>query len=72
MLLRYRHWVKNDEVRAIIIAAMGYTWEVDLQIFMKRAWALASSYGTQGFHKQRIKQFILADEAQLGAGSTFM
>ena len=51
--------------------AMGYTWEVDLQIFMKRAWSLASSYGTQGFHKQRIKQFILADEAQLGAGSTF-
>lgn len=51
--------------------AMGYTWEVDLQIFMKRAWALASSYGTRGFHKQRVKQFILADDAQLGAGSTF-
>ena len=25
--------------------AMGYTWEVDLHIFMKKAWALANSYG---------------------------
>ncbi|WP_067522352.1 acyl-CoA dehydrogenase family protein [Endozoicomonas ascidiicola] len=51
--------------------AMGYTWEVDLQIFMKNTWALVSSYGSQGFHKQRIKQFVLAEGSQLGAGSTF-
>ncbi|WP_299726307.1 acyl-CoA dehydrogenase family protein [uncultured Endozoicomonas sp.] len=52
--------------------AMGYTWEVDLQIFMKSAWAMASSYGSQGFHKQRIKQFVLAGDVFLGAGSTFV
>jgi alkylation response protein AidB-like acyl-CoA dehydrogenase len=51
--------------------AMGYTWEVDLHIFMKRAWALNSSYGTAGFHKQRIAQFVFSDEAKLGAGNTF-
>ncbi|WP_295875740.1 acyl-CoA dehydrogenase family protein [uncultured Zhongshania sp.] len=51
--------------------AMGYTWEVDLHIFMKRAWALNSSYGTAGFHKQRIAEFVFSDEAKLGAGNTF-
>lgn len=51
--------------------AMGYTWEVDLHIFMKRAWALNSSYGSAGFHKQRIAQGILCEGARLGAGQTF-
>lgn len=51
--------------------AMGYTWEVDLHIFMKRAWAFNSSFGTAGFHKQRVAAAILADGAQLGAGATF-
>jgi hypothetical protein len=50
---------------------MGYTWEVDLHIFMKRAWALNSSYGTAGFHKQRLAEFVFSDEAKLGAGNTF-
>ena len=51
--------------------AMGYTWEVDLHIFMKRAWAFNSSFGTAGFHKQRVAAAILADDAPLGAGATF-
>ncbi|MBA6414257.1 acyl-CoA/acyl-ACP dehydrogenase [Parahaliea sp. F7430] len=51
--------------------AMGYTWEVDLHIFMKKAWALAGSFGDTGFHKQRIAEHIFADGAALGAGTTF-
>ena len=51
--------------------AMGYTWEVDLHIFMKRAGAFNSSFGTAGFHKQRVAAAILADDAPLGAGATF-
>lgn len=51
--------------------AMGYTWEVDLHIFMKKAWALAGSFGDSGFHKQRIAARIFAEDAALGAGSTF-
>jgi alkylation response protein AidB-like acyl-CoA dehydrogenase len=34
--------------------AMGYTWEVDLHIFMKRAWALANTWGDAGYHKSRV------------------
>ncbi len=52
--------------------AMGYTWEVDLHIFMKKAWALANSWGGAGFHKNRIATVILSDGAPLGAGNTFL
>ncbi|MBN7795154.1 acyl-CoA dehydrogenase family protein [Parahaliea mediterranea] len=51
--------------------AMGYTWEVDLHIFMKKAWAMAGTFGDTGFHKQRVAEHIFADGAVLGAGTTF-
>ena len=51
--------------------AMGYTWEVDLQMFMKRAWALDAAWGDRGFHKARVADTILADGAVLGPGHTF-
>lgn len=52
--------------------AMGYTWEVDLHIFMKRAWALDGTWGDRAFHKQRVAEFVLSDTAPLGAGETFV
>jgi alkylation response protein AidB-like acyl-CoA dehydrogenase len=51
--------------------AMGYTWEVDLHIFMKKAWALANTWGDTGFHKSRVAERIFAPGAALGAGATF-
>ena len=51
--------------------AMGYTWEVDLQMFMKRAWVLDASWGDRAFHKQRMAETLLAEEALLGPGATF-
>ena len=51
--------------------AMGYTWEVDLHIFMKKAWALANTWGDAGFHKTRVGERIFAPGAALGAGATF-
>ena len=51
--------------------AMGYTWEVDLHIFMKKAWALANTGGDAGFHKTRVADRIFAPGATLGAGATF-
>ena len=50
---------------------MGYTWEVDLHIFMKKAWALANSWGGEGFHKSRVAQYVFGDDARIGAGATF-
>lgn len=51
--------------------AMGYTWEADLQMFMKRTWALQASWGTAEFHRQRVANDILADGAAIGPQYTF-
>jgi alkylation response protein AidB-like acyl-CoA dehydrogenase len=52
--------------------AMGYTWEVDLHIFMKKAWALANTWGDAGYHKSRIASTLFSEGAALGAGNTFL
>lgn len=54
-----------------IHGAMGYTWEVDLQMFMKRAWVLDAAWGDRSFHKERLAEALLADGAPLGPGATF-
>lgn len=51
--------------------AMGYTWEVDLQMFMKRAWALDSAWGDRAFHQSRLGESLLGSDALLGPGATF-
>lgn len=51
--------------------AMGYTWEMDLQIFMKRAWALDATWGDRALHKLRVAELVLRDGARLGPGHTF-
>ncbi|CAH0991263.1 Acyl-CoA dehydrogenase [Sinobacterium norvegicum] len=51
--------------------AMGYTWEVNLHIYMKKAWALDKTWGDQAFHKGRVADAIFADNAKIGAGNTF-
>ena len=39
--------------------AIGYTTEYDLHLYMKRAWALARSWGDASFHRSRVAQAIL-------------
>ncbi len=56
---------------AQVHGAMGYTWEADLQMFMKRAWALNATWGDSCFHKARVAAHVLAGTAQLGPGETF-
>ena len=51
--------------------AMGYTWEVDLQMFMKRAWALDNAWGDRALHKRRVADHVLSGAAPLGPGHTF-
>lgn len=51
--------------------AMGYTWEVDLHIFMKKAWALAGQFGDAGYHKARVNDWLFSDDALIRAAHTF-
>jgi alkylation response protein AidB-like acyl-CoA dehydrogenase len=39
--------------------AIGYTWEADLHIWMKRAWALALAWGSTAWHRDRVARVIL-------------
>lgn len=43
--------------------AIGYTWEVDLHLWMKRAWALESAWGSRRFHRRRIAEAVLDTDA---------
>ena len=51
--------------------AMGYTWEMDLQIFVKMAWALDAAWGDRSFHLARVRAFVLESGVALGPGCTF-
>ena len=39
--------------------AIGYTTEYDLHLFMKRAWALAATWGDAAWHRARVERAIL-------------
>lgn len=54
-----------------IHGANGYTWDSDLQIFAKRAWALDAAWGSRGFHKARIADALLSGKLAAGPGHTF-
>ncbi|MFY8089200.1 MAG: acyl-CoA dehydrogenase family protein, partial [Rubrivivax sp.] len=51
--------------------AMGYTWEVDLQMFMKRAWVLDAAWGDRAFHKSRLADALFNPTAPLGPAATW-
>jgi alkylation response protein AidB-like acyl-CoA dehydrogenase len=51
--------------------AMGYSWELDLHFYMKRAWALAGAWGDRNFHARRVQSLVLDGAIALGADRTF-
>lgn len=54
-----------------IHGAMGYTYEVDLHFWMKRAWALAGAWGDRTFHLKRIDDAVIGGGIDLGPDRTF-
>ncbi|MDB2438543.1 acyl-CoA dehydrogenase family protein [Hellea sp.] len=50
---------------------MGYTYEVDLHLFMKRAWALCGEWGDRNYHMKRLEDYVLNGDAELGPGQSF-
>jgi alkylation response protein AidB-like acyl-CoA dehydrogenase len=39
--------------------AIGYTWEADLQLWMKKSWALQRAWGDATFHRRRVAEAVL-------------
>jgi alkylation response protein AidB-like acyl-CoA dehydrogenase len=52
--------------------AIGYTWEQDLHLWMRRAWSLEQSWGRSTFHLGRVRSGVLADGIPIGPGTTFL
>lgn len=51
--------------------AMGYTYEVDLHFWMKRAWALGGAWGSRSFHLARIETAVIGGAHPIGPENTF-
>jgi alkylation response protein AidB-like acyl-CoA dehydrogenase len=39
--------------------ALGYTWEQDLHVWMRRAWSLDSAWGSSAFHRARLASAVI-------------
>src|SRR5205085_150571 len=42
--------------------AIGYSFEYDLHLWMKRAWALACAWGDAAYHRERVARAILGGD----------
>jgi alkylation response protein AidB-like acyl-CoA dehydrogenase len=51
--------------------AIGYTWEQDLHLWMRRAWSLGQAWGRAPFHLARVRSAVLDGALPLGPGATF-
>jgi alkylation response protein AidB-like acyl-CoA dehydrogenase len=48
--------------------AIGYAFENDLHLWMKRAWALAAAWGDAGWHRARVAAAVLDQGLELEMG----
>jgi alkylation response protein AidB-like acyl-CoA dehydrogenase len=46
--------------------ALGYTWEQDLHIWMRRAWSLECAWGSSAWHRARVAAAVLDGDAPAG------
>lgn len=42
-----------------VLGGIGYTWEADLQLFMKKSWALMRAHGDAVHHRRRVGAAVL-------------
>ena len=49
-----------------VYGALGYTWEQDLHIWMRRAWSLEAAWGSGAWHRARVAGAILDGDAPAG------
>jgi len=48
--------------------AIGYTWEYDLHLWMKRVWVLERAWGDSAYHRARVADAVLGPARGSGAG----
>jgi alkylation response protein AidB-like acyl-CoA dehydrogenase len=53
--------VEAARVALQVHGAIGYTWECDLHLYLKRTWALSEAWGSAGDHRTRLLDALLAE-----------
>jgi alkylation response protein AidB-like acyl-CoA dehydrogenase len=51
--------VLGAKIALQVHGALGYTWEQDLHVWMRRAWSLDLSWGDGAFHRERVAQGVI-------------
>ncbi len=46
--------VKNGKAAIQVHGGMGFTWEVDAHLYLKRAWVLDTAFGTPDAHSEYL------------------
>ena len=49
--------------------AIGYTWECDLHLFLKRAWALSAAWGSAADHRRSVLDALVAPDGAEAQGT---
>ena len=63
--------ILTAETAIQVHGAMGYTYEVDLHFWIKRAWALSGAWGDRAFHVKRIDDAVIGGALPIGPEHTF-
>ena len=53
--------VEAARVALQVHGAIGYTWECDLHLYLKRTWALSEAWGSATDHRARLHEALLTD-----------
>jgi alkylation response protein AidB-like acyl-CoA dehydrogenase len=53
---------KSARTALQVHAGIGYTFEHDLHMWMKRTWSLTSLWGDVAWHRTRVADYVLADD----------
>ena len=52
--------VANGKDAVQVHGGMGFTWEVDVHLYLKRAWVLATQFGTPDQHAETMASFVIS------------
>jgi len=63
--------VAAAKVSLQVHGALGYTWEQDLHIWMRRAWSLELAWGSSAWHRARVASALLDGDTSVGEVGTF-
>jgi hypothetical protein len=50
---------------------MGYTWEMDLHIYMRKAWSMMACWGNEDRQQELIYKTLSSTSEELGVLYTF-